>query len=430
MNDDDIAESTQTYTIAINIADNVLAQAANTLSVVVAANDVPVLSITPTVLTITEGTSAQLTIKANRPLADNIEVAIITDSNDLELTLTPNPLTITQDQTTATLTITAEPNDQAAKQRQAQLSFTIASGLAIFNEKYNTASITVPANDTPTVSFSQAAITTLEQETAQITLLVSPPPIELIQATIDFQAHTLTTERIASPSFPTTLTIQAGTPSTRITITPVDDQIQQPDQSATLTLTIASGFAQTSINNRLILTVLASDQPNSIELSPTQILISEGQATTLSISANSLQQATTLTLTSSHATQLHYAIQYCTQQRNNNTAARLVCINTRQTRTIIIDAIDDTQAELEQTYFITATAQTTSNETILINNNPNLTTITVTVAQNDAPTLTATLTPTLITEGTTATLTLTATAPPATTVTVMLSMADTDERMC
>ena len=179
------------------------------------------------------------------------------------------------------------------------------------------------------------------------------------------------------------------------------------------------------------MTVLASDQENSIELSPTQILISEGQTSTLRLSAINLNQATTLTLTSSHATQLQLLPHSSTELSNATTTLQLAlsASTQRQTRTITIYAIDDTQAELEQTYLITATAQTATTKRININNNPDLSTITVTVEQNDAPIITATLNPTLITEGTTATLTLQAQAAPATTATVMLMIADTDERI-
>ena len=367
-----------------------------------------------------------MTITANPTPTDNIHFTLQASNKD-QLIVTPTTIRLSATTPQATVTIDVIDDNNAQTTQTYTIEINIPDNVRA--QPSSELSVVVPANDTPTVSFSQATITTLEHETAQITLQVSPPPSEDIAVFLDLVGGTLDPNDI--PTLPTTLTIAQGQTSINIDITPQNDIEPEPEESATITLAIASGFAQTSTNNRLILTVLASDQENSIELSPTQILISEGQTSTLRLSAINLNQATTLTLTSSHATQLQLLPHSSTELSNATTTLQLAlsASTQRQTRTITIYAIDDTQAELEQTYLITATAQTTSNKTILINNNPDLSTITVTVEQNDAPIITATLNPTLITEGTTATLTLTATALPATTATVMLMIADTDERI-
>ena len=396
------------------------------LTITIEEDDLYLIGFIPSKVTLKEGASTTVTITANPTPTDNIHFTLQASNKD-QLIVTPTTIRLSATTPQATVTIDVIDDNNAQTTQTYTIEINIPDNVRA--QPSSELSVVVPANDTPTVSFSQATITTLEHETAQITLQVSPPPSEDIAVFLDLVGGTLDPNDI--PTLPTTLTIAQGQTSINIDITPQNDIEPEPEESATITLAIASGFAQTSTNNRLILTVLASDQENSIELSPTQILISEGQTSTLRLSAINLNQATTLTLTSSHATQLQLLPHSSTELSNATTTLQLAlsASTQRQTRTITIYAIDDTQAELEQTYLITATAQTATTKRININNNPDLSTITVTVEQNDAPIITATLNPTLITEGTTATLTLTATALPATTATVMLMIADTDERI-
>ena len=285
-NDNTVMIPQRAATITLSVATDSVDLQTTQLTIIIIEDDPYQIGFIPSHITLEEGSTMTVTITATPPPLQEITL-LLASQNTQQLTISPNDITLPTNMSSRQVTISV-PNDNRPDQRQTyQINAAVTNNaLASISTQLT---VTIPANDTPKISFSTAAVSTLEEESVAITIDISPPPIEPVQATIDFQAGTLMANRIASPSFPTTFTIAAGTPSTRITITPLDDQIEQPDQSATLTLTLDSGFAQTGTPNHLTLTVDASDQPNSITILPTEPTLIEGTTHALTLTANSIK---------------------------------------------------------------------------------------------------------------------------------------------
>ena len=374
--DNTVMASPRQATITLSVAPASINLQTTTLALIIKEDDPYQIGFAPARITLEEGATMAATITITPPPLQDIALTLASQSTS-QLTISPTDVTLTANQSSKQVIISAIDDNRPDMQQTYEINAAITNNvLASITTQLM---VTIPANDTPTISFTQAAANTLEEESIVITINSAPPPTEPVQATIAFNEGTLTADRIASPSFPTTVTIQAGAPSTQITITPLDDQIEQPDQSATLTLTLASPFTQLGTPNRLVLTIAASDQPNSITLIPTELTLQEGTTGTLTLTAGQLNQATTITLTSIDPDNIKLLTDPLADPQEAQTQISVV-LTSAQSTTIALYALDDERAELDEHYLITATAQA-----IQINNNPNLTTITATIGTKRCP---------------------------------------------
>ena len=271
--DNTVMVAQRSATIKLSAAPAGVSLQTTVITIIITEDDPYQIGFIPAQITLTEGVTRQVTITATPPPLQDIALTFASQDTS-KLTISPTDVTLTANTSSRQVVIFAVNNNRPERAQ------TYAVNAAVTNNALASITtqlmVTIPANDTPTISFTQAAANTLEEESIVITINSAPPPTEPVQATIAFNEGTLTADRIASPTFPTTLTIQAGLPSTSITITPLDDQTQQSDQSATLTLTLTSPFTQLGTPNRLVLTIDASDQPNSITLIPTELTLQEG----------------------------------------------------------------------------------------------------------------------------------------------------------
>ena len=213
---------------------------------------------------------------------------------------TPATLTVAAGQTMSTGTVTIRTEDNS-----------ISSG-----NKTVTVSSTV-GNSIGTGSVTDATLTIIDDEVAQVTLVLSPASIaetgavSTVTATLDRTASTATTVTVsATPVAPavagdftlstaTTLTFAANvtTSTGAVTITSVNDTTDAPDKRVTVSATVAGGNGA-SLSSAVTLTITDDEAAPDVALtlSPASIAETGGVSTITATLSHRSSAATTITV--------------------------------------------------------------------------------------------------------------------------------------
>ena len=141
--DDAQAEMMETYPIDIKLPANTPAIiTTKILSITVPSNDLPILTITPKQLTLTEGQTTQITITAN-PAVNESVVITLNDGGQDRITGIPSQITLPAGQTSTVFSITVTDDTTPSAKQTITITLNSVVGLAQIAEDKQT-TITIP----------------------------------------------------------------------------------------------------------------------------------------------------------------------------------------------------------------------------------------------------------------------------------------------
>ena len=408
--DDTQPEIMETYPIDIILPTNTPAVIiTKTLSITVPANDPPILTITPKQLTLEEGQTTQLTITANPAIIENITITLSNNSRG-KITGIPSQITLQPGLASTVFNITATDDDIPDFNNVAVFIVLVAvEGLAQIGAT-NTAIITIPANDTPTLSIAPTKLTLIEGQTTQITITANPVINEDITITLDDKDQDQIT------GVPSQINLPAGQASTVFSITAMDDTVAENAEVITITLSdfsVVSPSEELSMiriddnANTATITIPLNDAP-ILSIAPAKLTLTEGQTTQITIIANpAIIENTTITLNDNNQDQI-------------TGVPSQIILPAGQTSTVFsITVTDDTTPENAEDIAI-AISRVEGLAQIGATN-----TVTITIPPNDAPILSIAPAKLTLTEGQTTQITIT--ANPAVTENTTITINDNNQ---
>ena len=374
--DDQLPEKQQAITITLSRVAG-LAQIGedDQTTITIPTNDTPILTITPTQLTLDEGTTAQITIIANTTVTENITITLDDNKQD-QIDGIPPSITLSSGQTSTVFTITAIDDNIQERQQAFTISLSKVTGFAQIGDLKQTI-ITIPTNDIDEDQPFITAILNTKQLTEGDTTTLT------IEATQITTATTLSFTTAGPLDRPANNQLITFTPdqtdqTTEITVQASDDNIPSLNQPATITLSSNDKVQLPTTQFTLTVTPDVNDQ-YQIGFEQTKLTLIEGSTQTVTV-IRAIPPALSTPIT-------------VTIQINNQNPDQLSLATTQITfsassmsQVITLTAIDDNKAERQQTYPITITINSQSQVPAVIATP----TLTVTIPTNDTPKLTIT----------------------------------------
>ena len=422
--DNDIDAPNKTVTVSATASGGGVANPGNQTLTITDDEGIPTatLVLTPTMIDESGATNAStvtatLSGKSNTAVTLTVAAAAGADTAASDFTVTANKtLTIAAGATTSTgaVTITAVDNDVDAPNKTVTVSAT-ASGGGVAN----------PGNQTLTI--------TDDEGTPTVTLVLTPSTINesgngnasTVTATLSGESSTAVTVEVSVPnnapvtvSGNTTLTIVAGSKASTgaVTITAVDNDIDAPNKTVTVSATASGGGVANPGNQTLTITDDEGIPTATLVLTPT--MIDESGATNASTVTATLsgKSNTAVTLTVAAAAGADTAASDFTVTANKTLT--IAAGATTSTGAVTITAVDNDVDAPNKTVTVSATA---SGGGVA---NPGNQTLTITDDEG-TPTVTLVLTPSTINEsgnGNASTVTATLSGESSTAVTVEVSV--------
>ena len=244
--------------------------------------------------------TATLSHTSSDPTTITVSASAVSPAVPGDYTLsTPATLTVAAGQTmsTGTVTITTVDNNISSGNKTVTVSSTVGNSIG-------------------TGSVTDATLTIIDDEVAQVTLVLTPASItenaqiSTITATLDRVATVATTVTVSATavapavagdftlSTTTTLTFAANTTSTgTVTITSVNDTTDAPDKEVTVSATVAGGNGA-SLSSAVTLTITDDEAAPDVALtlSPASIAETGGVSTITATLSHRSSAATTITV--------------------------------------------------------------------------------------------------------------------------------------
>ncbi|MEW6381078.1 MAG: hypothetical protein AB1611_15920 [bacterium] len=415
---DDIADGSQPYTITAQASGGGYNGVTTAVSVANTDDETPGITINPPSVTTTEaGGAATFTVRLSTEPAEDITVTF-SGVDTTEGSLSDASLTFTPADWSTPQTITVTGLDDTDDDGDITYPVTATAAAAgVYNGVTATLSITNTDNEVPALIVSSTGVTTTEaaggNHTATFTVRLATQPTD--EVTVALTGLDATEGSLSTASL--TFTPATWSQTQDVTITGVDESVDDDDQTYTITATAAGGdyqglTATVSVTN-------TDDDTKGITVDPT------GVSTTEATGAN--HTATfTMRLASEPTADVTVALTGLDATEGSLSTASLTFTpaNWSQTQEVIITGVDDNDDDGNASYTITATASGGDYTGL---------TATVSVTNTDDDTPAITVNPTSVTtseaagEDNTDTFTVRLTTVPTAEVTVNFSGVDATE---
>ena len=365
------------------------------VTVSVTENDTAGATVTPTALTVTEGSTDTYSVKlATQPTA---AVTVTVGGTSGDVTVDKSALTFSTSNwgTAQTVTVSAAEDDDATTDDAVTLTHTPSGG------GYGSASIagvtvTVTENDTAGATVTPTALTVDEGSTGTYTVKLATQPTAAVTVTVGGTSGDVTVDKTAL----TFSTSNWGTAQT-VTVSAAEDDDATTDEAVTLTHT-PSGGGYGSVSIAGVAVSVTENDTAGATVTPTALTVDEGATGTYAVKlATQPTAAVTVTVggTSGDVTVDKSALTFSTS--NWGTA-----------QTVTVSAAEDDDATTDDAVTLTHTPSGGGY------GSASIASVTVSVTEND--TAGATVTPTALTvdEGATGTYTVKLATQPTAAVTV------------
>ena len=421
--DDQRDEPDATLTLTLTDGDDYDLGASSEAEVTVEDNDAtPAVTLNLSSDSITEaGGKSTVTATLDRPSSAATTVTVMATpvspavSNDY--TLSGSRLTIAAGETTSTglVTITAVNNDVDALDKTVTVSATATNTQGVTNP--DSVTLTITDDDAPTLSIGDASVTEGDTgESPTMTFTVTLTPAATLPVTVDWKTADGTAE--AGTDYTAgngTLSFGTGEESKTITVTVTGDDVDEPNETITVTLANASGATIEDATGTG--TITDDDGPPAVTLVLTPASITEdgGKSTVTATLDRSSSAATTVTVSAAPVTPA-VANDYTLSGSRLSIAAG----ETTSTGLVTITAVNNDVDALDKTVTVSGTAVNDQGVT-----NPD--SVTLTITDDDAPALS--VGDASVTEsdaGESATMTFTVTLAPAATLPVTVDWKTAD----
>ena len=256
-------------------------------------NTPPAVELSPTSLTVEEGESGSYTVVLD--IQPSGTVTITASSSDTTVaTVTPPSLTFTTSNwnTAQTVTVSGVEDNIASEDQTIAVSHGISGG------GYGSVSVahvrvTVNDDDTARVRVSQESLSILEGESGSYTVVLESEPTGAVTITASSGDTTVAT---VTPSSLTFTTSDWNTAQT-VTVSGVDNDVDDEDQSVTISHGI-SGGGYGSISVPDVTITVNDDDTAGVSMSPTSLSLNEGDSEIYTVVLES-EPTATVTITPS-----------------------------------------------------------------------------------------------------------------------------------
>ena len=283
--EDMVVEDDETFTLTLSSPSNaVLGTTGLRAKGTITDDDERGVTVLPTDLTFTEEGSGDYTVVLSSEPTDDVTVAL-TVTGDADVTVSPTPLTFTSTDWSTAQTVTVSAADDADTQDDSATVSHAVSG-ADYGDNSVTAddvSVTVTDNETASTGVRLTVSATKVGEEDGATVLTVTGTLDgatLATATdiavsVSAGTATETTDYTADTA---TLTIAAGQSSgtASITLTPVNDALDEGDETVAIDATTASGLTLTPA---AVTVTITDDDTAGVTVSPTAVTATEGGPT-------------------------------------------------------------------------------------------------------------------------------------------------------
>ena len=280
-------------------------------TITVSDDDTANLTLTDTDLTSTEASTTTATVTVNLSVASstaktiNLTVggtASTVDGTDYSMSGTDvtwgggTSMTVDFPAGTTSRTITITPNDDSIDEADETISFTTANGTG-YTHGTTSETVTITDDDTAVLTLTGTDLTSTEASTTTGTITVNldiaSSTAKTINLTLGGTASTGSgtdynlsgTDVTWGGGTSMTVDFPAGTTSRTITLTPVDDDIDEDDPE-TITFTTANGTGYTHSSDLETMNLSDNDDPPVLTLAGTDLTSTEASTTTGTITAN------------------------------------------------------------------------------------------------------------------------------------------------
>ena len=377
------------------------------------------LVLTPASITESGGTST-VTATLNHPSSDATTVTVsaspVSPAVAGDYTLSGNlDLTIAAGQTTSTgtVTITGVDNDVVAAAKEVTVSGTATNGQGVTAP--GDVTLTIRDDDEPGLSVADASVAEGDSGSTTMTFTVTLNPVAVSPVTVDWATSDGTaragTDYTAGNG---SLTFNVGDSTKTVSVTVTGDNVDEPDETFTVTLSSASGAAIS--DGTATGTIRDDDDPPTVTLvlSPDSITEVNAQSTVTATLDHPSSEETTVTVSvspDSPAVAGDYRL-------SSNRELTIAAGATTSTGTVTVTSVNNTVDAPHKTVTVSGTA--TNSQGVTAPND-----VTLTIRDNDAtPTVTLVLTPASIMEsGGTSTVTARLNHPSSEATTVTVSAA-------
>ena len=274
----DADTSDDTATVTHTVSGYGTVSTAPAVSVTVTDNDTRGVTVTPTSLTVNEGASGTYTVVLDTQPTDDVTIGVADDSPEVDVL--PSSLTFTTSNwaTAQTVTVSAASDGDTAPDT-ATVSHTVDGG---DYAGLNASSVAVTVTDTSVrgISFPVTSLTVVEGSTNTYTVVLDTIPTATVTVGI---ASSPSADVTTSPS---TLTFTTDTWNTaqKVTVTAVDDEIDEDAKTVSLTHTASGGDYGSVI---AIFNVRVNDnETRGVTVSATSLTINEGGSGTYTLKLN------------------------------------------------------------------------------------------------------------------------------------------------
>ena len=422
---DDADEPNETLTVTLSNAPGATLADAAATGTITDDDGPPAVTLVLTPASITEnGGTSTVTATLDRPSSAattvTVSAAPVSPAAAGDYALSADTtLTIAAGQTASAgvVTITAVNNDVDAADKTVTVSATAANSQGITAP--DNATLTIEDDDAPSLSIADASVAEGDDgETATLTFTVTLTPAATLPVTADWETAdgtaTAGTDYAAGSG---TLTFNAGDESKTISVTVAGDDVDEPNETLTVTLSNAPGATLGKATGTG--TITDDDGPPAVTLvlTPASITENGGSSTVTATLDRPSSAGTTVTVSAapvSPAVANDYAL-------SANPTLTIPADSLASTGVVTITAADNTVYEGDKTVTVSATAANDQGVTAPDN-------ATLTITENDAaPVVTVAAETAEVTEGEEAVFVLTrAGTDVATPLAVDFTLADPD----
>ena len=428
--DDNTAEADETVTLAHAVAstDDSAYNALSDLSVSVTItdNDTVGVSIDPTTLTVTEGSSADYSVKLTSEPAGDVVVTVSGHTGSgaalSGTTLTNNVLTFTAANwsTAQTVTVTGTDDDTAEAAETVTLAHAVAS---TDDSAYNalsdlSVSVTITDNDTVGVSINPTTLTVTEGSSADYSVKLTSEPAGDVTVTVSGHTGSGASLSGTSLSADNVLTFTTGNWSTAqtVTVTGTDDDTAEAAETVTLAHAVAStdDSAYDALADQNVTVTVEDNDSVGVSIDPTELTVAEGSSVDYSVKLTS-EPAGDVTVTVSGHSGTGAALSGTTLTNNVLT---FTTGNWSTAQTVTVTGTDDDTAEADETVTLAHAVASTDDSAYNALADQN---VTVTVEDNDSVGVSIDPTELTVAEGSSMDYSVKLTSEPAGDVTVTVS---------
>ena len=276
--EDDLANLAVDYTVALSLMPNAPATLTNTTVRLSIAEDPALLSLSPSTLTLEEGSTAELTISSDLA-PPGLITAVLMATGEATINIEPSTITLGPSTPQTKVTIRIDDDDIPEPEQTAIIHLTIVSGPGRVDSNYQQTEVTVPLSDPlPNVAanFIPPTVTTTSHgldEGQQAMLVVTADRISS-PATLSLT----TTRYLALDRDQVTLTSDQTTAVFIITAL-VDKVITTMQRSDTIVLTLEGNISLSpfeQINTALYTLYINNTETFELSFTSTQITLNEG----------------------------------------------------------------------------------------------------------------------------------------------------------